>query len=176
MDINPPWSRGGAASADVVTFLCRSDGAAVSVGPLPGGPPGSGAVLVGLGVRLPGASPARLRLTPDEAGRLAGLLTDVVEGGASAAPDHVPDGAWPEPAAGARSDAVAGSRYVVVAPEGAAVTELWPALAAVPPGARLVDFSSDADVVLVFALDDPRWPVRPVEADSASDREETPGR
>ncbi|WP_225438558.1 hypothetical protein [Candidatus Frankia nodulisporulans] len=138
-----------------------------SVARRPGGPPGSGAGLVGLVVRLPGASPALLRLTPDEAGRLAGLLAETNGGDAAAgAVDLVPDG----------SGGASGSRYVVVAPEGAPVAELWPALAALPPAARLVDFASDAEVVLVFGLDDPRWPIPPREAGSGRDARQAPSR
>ncbi|CAO5176724.1 conserved hypothetical protein [Frankia sp. AiPs1] len=171
MDINPPWSR-GAAPVDIVTFLCRSDGAAISVGRPPASHPGSAAGLVALGVRLPGTFSAALQLAPDEAMRLSGLLVEALESGAeafggplAASPRHgvsapPPGDASADATVGAHDHGPASSRFVIIAPEGVAVAEVWQALAALPVGARLVDFSSDADVVLVFALDDPRWPVR----------------
>ncbi len=161
MDINPPWSRGGSTPPEVVTFLSRTDGAAVSIAPHLGAEPDT--PLVMLGARVPGAPPAALRLVPQEALRLAELLVEAAKSGASG-PDPglgvSPGGRRPS-GAGPGGPALARRRYVVAVPEGAAPAELRRALTLLPADARLVDFSSDAEVVLVFATADPRWPARP---------------
>ncbi|MCK9894761.1 hypothetical protein [Frankia sp. AgB32] len=161
MDINPPWPRGGSTPPEVVTFLSRTDGAAVSIAPHPGAEPGTPLVL--LDARMPGAPPAALRLVPQEALRLAELLVEAAESGAPAqAPDlAVSPGGRRISGAGLDGSALAHRRWVVAVPEGAAPAELGRALTLLPQEARLVDFSSDTDVVLVFATADPRWPARP---------------
>ncbi|EIV94278.1 hypothetical protein [Frankia sp. QA3] len=153
MDINPPRTPGGTASPDVVTFLSQLDGAAVSVGPQPGAPPSPGVVLT---AQRPGRDPAVLRLTPDEADRLAELLSAAA--GAAALPPGAADRRGGASAGGAGATAAVRSHHVVCVAEGSAAEELRHALALLPARARLVDFTSDTDVVLVFATDDPRWP------------------
>lgn len=148
MNTNPPRSPGG-APPNVVTFLSQLDGTAVSVGPPPGGPPTPDVLLT---AQRPGREPAVLRLAPDEADRLAELLSAAA--GPAAAPPSLPTD---------RGDVdrqpTVRSRHVVCIAEGSAAGDLRHALALLPARSRLVDFTSDADVVLVFATDDPRWPV-----------------
>ncbi len=151
MNINPPRTPGGSAPSNVVTFLSRLDGAAVSVGPLPGAAPTSGVVLT---AQRPDRDPTVLRLAPDEAGRLAQLLS-AAAGVAVGSPPAPADRRGGSDGGG---QAAVHSRHVVCVAEGSAAEELAHALALLPARARLVDFTSDTDVVLVFATDDPRWP------------------
>ncbi|WP_261565564.1 hypothetical protein [Frankia gtarii] len=159
MNINPPLTPGGSApsnvvaSSNVVTFLSRLDGAAVSVGPLPGAPPTSGVVLT---AQRPDRDPAVLRLAPDEAGRLAQLLSAAAV--AAVGPPPAPADRHGGSSSDGGGQAAVHSRHVVCVAEGSAAEELGHALALLPARARLVDFTSDTDVVLVFAIDDPRWP------------------
>jgi uncharacterized repeat protein (TIGR03917 family) len=157
MDTNPPWTRGGAAPPDVVTFLCSADGATVSVGAQPATEAGTAdPPLVVLRVCSSGTAPAVLRLLPEEARRLAALLTSAADG-PPARSTH-PAGAR---LGAAGSPPVPHTQYALTVPEGCPVAELRQLLAPLPPGARLVDFSSDTDVLLVFATGDPRWSSRP---------------
>ncbi|SNQ50015.1 conserved hypothetical protein [Frankia canadensis] len=163
MNINPPWSRGDVVPpdavppADLATHLYTAEGAAVSVGP----PPGMTArrPLVLLGAQAPGATPAVLRLRPEEARRLAQTLTEAADAQPAHAERANPAAAEPT-SAGADRPPERHERYVVAVPEGCAAAELRRTLAPLPAASRLVDFSSDTDVVLVFATDDPRWPSR----------------
>ncbi|CAJ59598.1 MULTISPECIES: hypothetical protein [Frankia] len=149
MNTNPPRTPGGTDHPNVVTFLGQLDGAAVSVGPPSGTPPTPEVVLT---TQRPHRDPAVLRLAPDEADRLARLLSAAA---CAAAPSTPADRCGED--GGGR--AAVRSHHVVCVAEGSAAEELRHALALLPARARLVDFTSDTDVVLVFATDDPRWPV-----------------
>lgn len=77
-------------------------------------------------------------------------------------------GVSPQPAftdSHSQQPAASGSHHVVSVPEGSTAAALRRALAPLPTQARLVDFSSDTEVILVFAVDDPRWPAPPERPD-----------
>jgi uncharacterized repeat protein (TIGR03917 family) len=132
-----------------VTFLHRTDGSSVTVSTQPGGAEGDRVVVLRLQSPLLDAVNA-VYLRPAEADRLADGLAhaaevtrrDIAAGGAGDRVRSDGDEARREPA----------GQRVVVAGEGTSAEGLCAVLAELPPGASLRDFSSDADLSLVFAL------------------------
>ncbi|ADP84342.1 hypothetical protein FraEuI1c_6358 [Pseudofrankia inefficax] len=135
-----------------VTFLHRTDGSSVTVSTQPGGATGDRVVLLRLQSPLLDAVNA-VYLRPAEADRLADGLThaaevtrrDLAAGGAA---DRVRTD-------GEEARRAPAGRRVVVVGEGTSAQGLCAVLAELPPGASLRDFSSDADLSLVFALPAP---------------------
>jgi uncharacterized repeat protein (TIGR03917 family) len=86
-------------------------------------------------------------LRREEASRLADELIRVA---ATVIPDAGPTD--DRPAATGEQGGTSIPRRVVVAGEGVSAASLRETLTDLPPGARLVDFATDTDVALVFAL------------------------
>ncbi|WP_018505266.1 hypothetical protein [Parafrankia discariae] len=139
---------------DTTIFVSRVDGAAVAVTVTPGsegrperGPAGGSeggpddAAEVTVRLRIEPPEPGRAAFTdlePDEIRRIVDHLTTIVSARPAlfrAAPDL----------------AEGGARLTVVATEGTTAAGLRQALASVPAEARLADFVTDAEVVLVFS-------------------------
>jgi uncharacterized repeat protein (TIGR03917 family) len=177
MDINITWTADGDTASDVVTFIGRIDGTAVTVATRPGASPGAPVVVLRTQSPVSGVL-AAVRLVPDEAHRLAALLSSAalaaVGRAASRPTTGVPppavdeaDPSGPALPAGPRivlprdddhDTAQVRSRHVISAGEGSTAAEIRHALALLPVGARLVDFVSDTDVALIFSMDEQGWP------------------
>lgn len=135
-----------------MTFLQRIDGSSITVSTQPGGADGDWVVLLRLQSPLLDVVNAAY-LRPPEADRLANGLTRAAElTRRRAAPRGADDRAR---AAGDEPRRAPASRQVVVAEEGTSAADLRALLGQLPPDATLVDFGSDADLSLVFALSGP---------------------
>jgi uncharacterized repeat protein (TIGR03917 family) len=135
-----------------VTFLQRTDGSSVTVGTQPGGADGDRVVLLRLQSPLLDIVNA-VYLRPAEADRLAAGLTRVAAlARRRAAPHGVDDRVR---SAGDEPRRAPAGRRVVVAQEGTSAADLRALLGQLPPDATLLDFGSDTDLSLVFALAGP---------------------
>jgi uncharacterized repeat protein (TIGR03917 family) len=147
-----PGSGGG---PEVAVFTGRVDGAEVSVGVQPGARAGRPVVLLRVTSPLL-ETVAGAYLAPDEADRLAAALSNAAfaaacrSSGLCAFSDGaaVPRCRGPVPA-----DHPGHSEIIAV--EGTSAAELSAALALLPDDAVLTDFSSDADVCLIFDSEPP---------------------
>jgi uncharacterized repeat protein (TIGR03917 family) len=137
--------------SDAVTFVGRLDGTATTVGTQPGISPGASIVVLRVSSPLLDVLNAAY-LVPDEAHRLAAQLSTAAVAAARHGPGHDPG---PDPRRHRSAGAAGGvARHVVSAGEGTTVAEFRTSLAPLPPFASLTDFSSDVEVVLVFATDE----------------------
>jgi uncharacterized repeat protein (TIGR03917 family) len=132
-----------------VTFLQRIDGSSITVSTQPGGPDGDRVVLLRLQSPLLDLVNA-VYLQSAEANRLADGLSRAAARTRRRAAPHGAGGR-----VGAATDVPRRapiSRRVVVAREGTSVADLRALLGQLPPDATLLDFGSDTDLSLVFAL------------------------
>jgi uncharacterized repeat protein (TIGR03917 family) len=137
--------------SDAVTFVGRLDGTATTVGTQPGISPGARIVVLRVSSPLLDVLNAAY-LVPDEARRLATQLSTAAVAAARHGPGGGPEPDPPRhPSAGAAGRV---ARHVVSADEGTTVAEFRASLTPLPPFARLTDFSSDVEVILVFAADE----------------------
>jgi uncharacterized repeat protein (TIGR03917 family) len=143
--------------SDAITFVGRLDGTATTVGTQPGISRGARIVVLRVASPLLDVLTAAY-LVPDEAHRLAAQLSAAAVAAARHGPGRDPEPDPPRHPSGRPAGGVA--RHVLSAGEGTTVAELRTSLAPLPPFARLTDFSSDVEVILVFAAGEPDLPRR----------------
>jgi uncharacterized repeat protein (TIGR03917 family) len=146
---------GGGAGPEVAVFTGRVDGAEVSVGVQPGARAGRPVVLLRVTSPLLDTV-AGAYLEADEADRLAAAISAAAFAAAcrSGGPCASSEGAA---APGCRGPVPAEhpGHSEITAVEGTPAAELSAAIALLPDGAVLTDFSSDADVCLIFGRSSP---------------------
>ncbi|WP_250285016.1 MULTISPECIES: hypothetical protein [unclassified Frankia] len=131
------------------TLVSRADGAQISIGVQPGTGIGPATILLRVRSPLPGTDHATY-LAAQEAHRLAAALTAAAC--AAREPGDQPRAASNDPPR-PRPDSPASPEHAVTICEGTTVFDLSWLLGRLPAHARLVDFASDTDVVLIFSVD-----------------------
>ncbi|WP_076844771.1 MULTISPECIES: hypothetical protein [Protofrankia] len=133
----------------VSTLVSRADGTQISIGVQPGAGIGPAAILLRIRPSLPDTDHATYLAAP-EAHRLAEALTAAAR--AAREPGDQLRTASDDPPRPHPDNATSHEHAVTVC-EGTTVFDLSWLLGGLPASARLVDFASDTDVVLIFSAD-----------------------